>query len=269
MTALLPLWLLLTYAALVGAVLGSYVNVVVWRVPRDISTARPPSACPSCGHAIAWYDNVPVVSWLALRGRCRGCSGRISVRYPLVEAGVGALFAALTAALVDQVAPLVLLAVLALAAGGTALTLIDLEHHRLPHKVTIATAVGIVVPLLAQAVLAGAWPDLLRAGIGAAALFVFYLAAAVAYPGGMGGGDIRLAPVLGFILGWFGVAHLVVGAIAPFLIGGVAIAVLAARGRARKGSGVPFGPFMTVGTLGSLLAAPAVTDWYLAVSGLA
>ncbi|WP_241681090.1 prepilin peptidase [Pseudactinotalea terrae] len=269
MTDLLPSWLLLTYVGLLGAVVGSYLNVLVWRLPREQSTTRPRSACPSCGHAIRWFDNVPVLSWLVLRGRCRDCGTRISVRYPLVEAGVAVLFVALVVLLGPRLSVLSLLAVLALAGGGVAMSLIDLEHHRLPDKLTAATSVLVLLPIVAEALLTGSWSRLLTATVAAVALFVLYLGAAVVYPGGMGGGDIKLAPLLGFVLGWFGLPHAVVGAFAPFLLGVVAVLVLAVRGRVRKGSGVPFGPFMLAGTFAALLWAPAVAHWYLEVAGLA
>ena len=269
MTDLLPPWLLLTYVALLGSIVGSYLNVLIWRLPREQSTARPRSACPSCGHAIRWHDNVPVLSWLVLRGRCRDCRAPISVRYPLVEAGVASLFVALVVLLGPRLSVLSLVAVLALAGGGVAMSLIDLEHHRLPDKLTAATSVVVALPIVADAVLTGSWSRLLIAAAAAAALFVLYLGAAVLYPGGMGGGDIKLAPLLGFVLGWFGLSYAVVGAFAPFLLGVVAVLVLAVRGRVRKGSGVPFGPFMLAGTFAALLWAPTVADWYLGVAGLA
>lgn len=265
---LVPTWLLLSYVGLVGLVLGSYVNVVVHRIPAGQSTAAPPSSCPRCGHQIRWYDNIPVLSWLLLRARCRDCSEPISWRYPAVELLTAVLLVALALALPDASAA-ALLATAALVVGGVALTLIDVEHHRLPDKVVAATAVGIVVPLTIGSLLAGEWTSLLRAALTALVLCALYLLAAIVRPGGMGLGDVKLSAPLGFLLGWWGLEHALVGAFAPFALSMLAVVWLAASGRLRRGGGVPFGPFMVVGTLLSVLYAPHVANWYLTLTGLA
>lgn len=269
MIDLLPTWFVLGVAGVLGALVGSYLNVVAWRVPQGQSTAWPPSACPSCRHTIRAIDNIPLLSWLMLRGRCRDCLAPISAQYPLVEAGMAALFVTGVLALRDEMPVLVMLAVLALAAGGTALTIIDLEHHRLPIRVTLGTAAVVAALLVAHSATSGDWVPLLWSAVGAVAFFVAYFALLVVYPAGMGAGDVKLAPLLGGVLGWFGITHLVVGFFAPFLVGGLVVAGLAVRGKVQRGTGIPFGPSMVLGTLLAVVVAPELAGWYLSVTGLA
>ncbi len=247
-------------AALVGAAVGSFLNVVVHRVPAGASVVRPASACPGCGEAIRPRDNVPVLGWLLLRGRCRDCAEPISARYPLVEAGTAALFALVTAV---TGASWVLPAHLFLAAIAVALTLIDLEHHRLPDAIVLP-AYPISAALLALAAVGtGDWGSLLRAGIGMAALYGLYFLLAVAKPGGMGFGDVKLAGVLGMHLGYASLSALAVGTFAAFLLGGVVGVALMAAGRAGRKSHLPFGPFMLGGAGLGLWVGPAVVGAYL------
>ncbi|MET0435246.1 MAG: prepilin peptidase [Cellulomonas sp.] len=250
-------------AAVLGLAIGSFLNVVVWRVPRGESVARPPSACPRCGHRIRARDNVPVLSWMLLRGRCRDCRAPIARRYPLVEAGTAVLFAAVAA----SARPAWTLPVLLyLAALSVALTLIDLDVHRLP-DVLVLPAYPVCAALLALASWnPGGEPDwgaLGRAGIGGAGLLAFYLGAAMAYRGGMGLGDVKLAGVLGLCLGWFGWDVLVVGGFAAFLLGGLYAVGLVVTGRADRRSGIPFGPWMLAGAWLGIALGGRVGDWYL------
>lgn len=255
--------LVAVWVGALGLIIGSFLNVVVWRVPRQESVVSPPSACPRCGHRIRARDNVPVVSWLVLRGRCRDCGAPISARYPAVEAATGVLFAVLGLA----VGPTwVLPAALYLGAVGVALALIDLDHHRLP-DVIVLPSYGVVAVLLALASWNPGgdsdWGALLRAAVGCVGLFVFYFAAALAYPSGMGFGDVKLAGVLGMFLAWFGWGTFAVGAFAAFLLGGVfAVGMLVARRAGRK-SGIPFGPWMLGGALVGLLVGESLWDAYL------
>jgi leader peptidase (prepilin peptidase) / N-methyltransferase len=250
-------------AAVVGLAIGSFLNVVVWRVPRGESVARPPSACPSCGHRIRARDNVPVLSWMLLRGRCRDCRAPIARRYPLVEAGTAALFAAVAASAGPVWSVPVLLY---LAALSVALTLIDLDVHRLP-DVLVLPAYPVCAALLALASWnPGGEPDwgaLARAAIGGAGLLAFYLGAALAYRGGMGLGDVKLAGVLGLCLAWFGWDVLVVGGFAAFLLGGLFAVGLVVAGRAGRRSGIPFGPWMLAGAWLGIALGGRVGDWYL------
>ncbi len=249
--------------AVVGLLVGSFLNVVVWRLPRGESIVSPPSACPRCGHPIRAYDNIPVVSWFVLRGRCRDCGEPISRRYPLVEAATGALFA-LAAWFVGP--SWTLPAVLWLAGIGVALALIDLDVHRLPDAIVLPSY-PVAVALLALASWnpggASDWPALLRAAAGAAILLAVYFLTLLVYPAGMGFGDFKLAGVLGLYLGWFGWWPVAVGFFAPFFLGGLfAIGLVVARRAGRK-SGVPFGPWMVLGTWIGIAAGQAVGHWYL------
>lgn len=249
--------------ALLGLAIGSFLNVVIWRVPRGESVARPPSACPRCGDRIAARDNLPVLSWLLLRGRCRSCGEPISVRYPLVEAGTAVAFVAVTLLVgISWVLP----AALWFTAMAIALALIDLETHRLPDAIVLPSYPVLAVLLTLAAWNPGGsadWIALLRAVLGGAALLGFYLAAALIYPAGMGLGDVKLAGVIGMLLAWFGWGQFAVGAFAAFLLGGLLAVSLVVTGRAGRRSGIPFGPWMLAGAfLGLAIGAP-VADWYV------
>ncbi|WP_432505327.1 prepilin peptidase [Kineococcus arenarius] len=256
---------LVLLAAVAGLLVGSFLNVVVHRVPRGESVVRPASRCPGCGHVVRRRDNVPVVSWLLLRGRCRDCGVTISVRYPLVELGTALLFGAV-ARLVGP--SWVLPAYLYLAAITVALALIDVDVHRLPDAIVLPSYPVVVVLLVVASASTGHWGALLRAAVGGAALFLLYGALFVLKPGGMGLGDVKLAGVLGLLLGWWGWDSLVVGAFTAFLLGGVAGAGLLVLRRAGRGSRIPFGPYMLAGALGALFVASPVADWYLGLVGL-
>ena len=277
-------WLVGITAGIFGALIGSFLNVVVYRVPRGESVVSPPSACPSCGHAIRGIDNIPVVSWLLLRGMCRDCRAPISRRYPLVELGTAVFFSmvgvwvpstltgdASTDIPAARVVGLVLalIAFLYLAAVSVALALIDLDTHRLPDKIVLpGYAVGTV--LLGSAALAtGDYGRLLSAVVGLSSLWLLYFLMAVLYPNGMGFGDVKLAGVLGLFLGWLGWGPLAVGAFAAFLLGGVfALVLLISRRVSRKG-GIPFGPWMLIGAWLGIFAGESIWSWYLGLFGLA
>lgn len=263
-----------------GLLIGSFLNVVVYRVPAGMSISSPPSACPGCHTPIRAYDNVPVVSWLALRGRCRSCRTAISARYPIVELATGGFFALVAAAVWPwtavpiEAAPLVaalleLVAFLWLAGASVALAIIDVEHHRLPDAIVLPSyAVGLVL-LGASSALSGEWDALLRGVVGMAALFVFYLGLALVKPGAMGFGDVKLAGVLGLWLGWLGWGELVVGAFAAFLLGGLFSVVLLATRRAQRTGGIPFGPWMLAGAWVGVLVGGIVAASYLQLLTLA
>ncbi|HWR85947.1 MAG TPA: prepilin peptidase, partial [Rhodoglobus sp.] len=245
-----------------------------YRVPRGLSVVSPPSSCPGCSSRIAPWDNVPVLSWLLLRGRCRTCRMRIPVRYPLVEAGTAAAFAVVALRFVPGVldwtvaGTLALAAFLYLAAITVALALIDLDVRRLPNAIVLpAYAVG--AALLVPAALLMAEPGrLLSAGIGAVALAAFYLLLAVARPGGMGMGDVKLAGVLGLFLGFQGWGALVVGAFGAFVLGGVFSLGLVLARRAGRASRIPFGPWMLAGAWVGIAAGEAIAAGYLSFIGL-
>lgn len=258
--------LLLTLLAALGLAVGSFLNVVVHRVPAGLSVIHPPSSCPGCGHRILARDNVPVLSWLALRGRCRSCRTPISVRYPAVELGSGALFVAAGARFGVSTA---LALSLVLLSAGVALTLIDLEHQRLPFAITGAAAAAVVGVLAVDALIAG--PAGLGVAVGSAAVwFGVYAGVWLLTSGrGMGLGDVALAPVLGLTLGWLGWGSSLVALLGGFVIGAVVGVALLAVGRAKGRSRVPHGPFMLAGAVVGLFAGQAVWTAYLRVVGLA
>lgn len=252
--------LLAVFAALVGLMIGSFLNVVVWRVPRGESVVSPPSACPGCGNPVRPRDNLPVLGWVLLRGRCRDCAAPISARYPLVEAGTGVLFAVLA---VRFGADAVLPAYLYLAAVGVALALIDLDVRRLPDVIVLPSYV-VTAALLGLASLLGSDSgELLRAGLGAAAMYAVYFALAFAYPAGMGFGDVKLAGVLGAYTAWLGWGAWAVGLFSGFLLGGLWGIGLVLAGRGGRKSKVPFGPFMLLGVLLAVLGGQGLADGYL------
>ncbi|MCA2215351.1 prepilin peptidase [Jidongwangia harbinensis] len=253
----MPQPMLLGIAALLGLAVGSFLNVVIHRVPRDESLVRPGSHCPNCGAAVRNRHNVPVLGWLLLRGRCADCAAPISIRYPLVEAGTAALFVAVAAKFGTSWA---LPGYLYLAAIAVALALIDLDVMRLPN-VIVLPSYAVAVALLGGAALLAGEPAALVRGLAAAGL-LWLLYRGLAWFGGMGGGDVKLAPLLGFYLGWLGWDAVAVGAFAGFLLGGlVGVALLATRTAGRK-SRIPFGPYMLAGAFLAVFAAAPVADWY-------
>jgi leader peptidase (prepilin peptidase)/N-methyltransferase len=251
------------FAGVFGLLIGSFLNVVIWRAPRGESIVRPPSHCPGCNEPIRPRDNVPVLSWLLLRGRCRHCGTRISVRYPLVELLTAALFVVMAVRIGWHPA---LPAFLYLAAIGVALAMIDLDVRRLPDVITLPSyAVGLALLGIAAAVDGQAWP-LERAAIGMAALYAFYYLLAVVAVGGMGFGDVKLAGVLGLYLAWIGWGALVAGAFLAFLIGAlVSIGLVLFAGAGRK-TRVPFGPFMLAGALLGILCGQQIAHAYTSVT---
>ena len=244
---MIPLALL---CGLVGLLIGSFLNVVIWRVPRGESVVSPPSACPSCGHEIRPRDNIPVLSWLLLRGKCRDCGHPISARYPLVELTCGVLFAVMALRFGTH---WVLPAYLYLAAVGLALAMIDIDTKRLPDVLTLPSWAVAAVLLGAAALVDHHGDAALRALVSAVALGIFYFVLVLVYPAGMGLGDVKLAPVLGAYLGWISYGVLAVGAFLGFLYGGVIGIAAMALGKAGRKSKIPFGPFMLAGVLTAIL----------------
>jgi leader peptidase (prepilin peptidase) / N-methyltransferase len=253
-------WLLLVPVGLVGLVVGSFLNVVIWRVPRGESIVRPPSHCPSCGHEVRPRDNVPVVSWLVLRGRCRDCQAPISSRYPLVELATALVFVVLALRIgLEPELP----AYLYLGAIGIALAMIDIDVKRLPNAIVLPSYVVMAVLLSTAAAIEGEWDTLLRAALAGLALYAFYFLLMLVYPRGMGFGDVKLAGILGAALGWLGWGELVVGSFLAFLVGGVFGLALMVVGRAGRKSAIPFGPWMLLGALLGILWGGALADLYL------
>lgn len=256
---------LIVLSAVVGLLIGSFLNVVIYRVPRGESVVSPRSRCPGCGTEITARDNIPVLSWLILRGRCRTCGEPISARYPLVELLTGALFVAVTW---WAGATWELPAYLYLAAIGVALSAIDLDTKRLPNAIVLPSYAVALVLFLLPAVIDGRWDDYLRAVLAGAALFAFYFLLAFIYPAGMGFGDVKLSGVLGIYLGWVSWALVALGTFAAFLLGAVVGIAVIARGKGGRKTKVPFGPFMVIGTFLALFFGQAVVDWYAGMIGL-
>jgi len=236
-----------------GLLLGSFLNVVAHRLPRKASVVTGRSACPACGAQVRAYDNVPVVSWLLLRGRCRSCAAPISAKYPVVEAGTAVLMAAVALVHADDTTKLVL--GLVLVAFLVPLTLIDIEHQILPNVLTGAAAVTALV--LGLALDPGGEPERLIAGVAAGG---FLLVAALIRPGGMGMGDVKLAGVLGLFLG----APVAIAMLVAFLSGSlVGAAIMARKGvTAGRKTKVPFGPFLALGGVVAILVGAELIDAY-------
>ena len=232
---------------------GSFVGVVADRVPAGRSIVAPRSACPSCGTQIAAYDNVPVISWLVLRGHCRTCHARIPARYPLIELAVGIAFAATTLVLHDDPAKLAL--GLVFVAVLAAITLTDLERRVIPNAILL---VGSVIGVgIVAATDPSSLPERAAAAAGAGAFLLLF---ALIYPRGMGMGDVKLAAVMGLFLGVSVVPALFVGILLGALVG---FALMLRYGSAARKHAVPFGPFLAVGGVVGLLAGSQMIDLYL------
>jgi leader peptidase (prepilin peptidase)/N-methyltransferase len=249
------LGLLTAVCALFGLAIGSFLNVVIYRVPLGMSTVSPRSACPSCGTPIRDRDNIPVVSWLLLRGHCRDCGSTIAARYPLVELSCGILFAALAARFgYDWALP----AFLVLFAGLLALSIIDVETLKLP-KVVVWPLTALVGALLVlAAAVTGQWHDLFVGAVSGAAWFALFFALNLASPRVLGFGDVRLAFVLGLALGWLGWREVIFGFLAANLIGAVVGIVLIASRRISRQQQIPYGVFLAAGCAVAVFAGSGV-----------
>jgi leader peptidase (prepilin peptidase)/N-methyltransferase len=242
-----------TLAGVFGAIIGSFLNVLAYRLPRHESLIAPPSHCPGCGAPVKPYDNVPILSWLLLRGRCRSCRQPISARYPLIEAltaalCVGAVLAHGSAAGIALSVLLILLVV--------PIAVIDLEHRIIPNRITgpgavLALALGLALDPSGE-------PSRLIAAVAAGG---FLLIAALAYPGGMGMGDVKLAGVMGLCLGAAVAPALFVAMLAGLVLGVVVIARKGAQ--AGRKTAIPFGPFLALGALVAVFAGGQLVDVYV------
>lgn len=241
-------------AAVLGAVVGSFLNVVIWRLPRGESVVRPGSHCTACGAPVRWYDNIPVVSYLVLRGRCRACGTGFSAEYPIVEAANAGLYGLLAwrFGLVPA-----LPVYMALTSALLAAAVIDLHHQILPDRITLP---GIALGLIASATLLP--PSVLDAVAGAALGGGLYLVIAVASRGGMGGGDIKLIAMIGAFLGWQAV--LLTTFLAAVVGGLVGLVLMLAFGKGRKHA-VPFGPFLAAAAVVCVLWGRPIITWYLSL----
>ena len=251
--------MLVLICAVFGLLVGSFLNVVVWRVPRHESIVRPGSHCPSCDTELSPLENVPVLSWVGLRGRCRHCWARISARYPLVELANAALWVGIAQRFgTSWEVP----AYCALASGLIALSLIDLDHFLLPNRVLYPTGFIVAALLVLPAAIDGQWDWYLRGIEGGAAAFGVFFVIHIVSPRGMGFGDVRLSFVLGLALGWLSWGHVFLGLFLGFLLGAVVgTFLIATKLRSRKDP-VPFGPFMAAGALAAIFAGTQLLDLY-------
>ncbi len=251
--------LLAAGCGLFGLLIGSFLNVVIWRVPRGESIVSPPSHCPGCDTEIAPYDNIPVLSWLVLRGRCRHCGTRISVRYPLVELASAGLWVAMALRFGWSWE---LPAYLVLVSALLALALIDLDTFLLPNKIVYPLAYALVVLFGLAALIGGTGDDFVRALLGGAAAFTFFGIVHLISPRGMGFGDVKLSFSLGVALGWISWGSVFLGLFLGFFLGAVVgIALIATRIKSRRDH-VPFGPFLAAGTVIAILFGSVLLDLY-------
>jgi leader peptidase (prepilin peptidase) / N-methyltransferase len=245
--------LAIAFLFLFGLLIGSFLTVVAHRLPRGESIVGGRSHCPACGAQIAAYDNVPVLSWALLRGRARCCGAPISPRYPLTELATGLLFALTALVLWEDAAGLAL--GLVFVTMLLAITLTDLERRIIPNKILIAG--GLASVAIAAVTDPGSLPE--RA-IAAAAAGGLLLAAALAYPRGMGLGDVKLAATMGLFLGRDVAPALFVALLAGSLVG---LALIARHGAEARKRAIPFGPFLALGGVVGLLAGEELIDWYM------
>jgi leader peptidase (prepilin peptidase)/N-methyltransferase len=247
----MPAQFAIPVALLVGAIIGSFLNVVIVRLPAGESLVAPRSRCRSCGVELHWFDNIPVVSFLALRGRCRSCGAAISPRYPIVEAGTALLFGLAAWRIpspVDLLAAWLFLSLLMAVAG------IDLERRIIPDRITLpGVAVGVVTSFLGSR---ASWVESL---LGIVAGGGILLAVIVLSGGGMGGGDMKLGAMIGAFLGYkLALLTLLLAVIA----GGAAALVLLATGIRRRKDAIPFGPFLAMAAAVASLWGDAIVTWY-------
>jgi leader peptidase (prepilin peptidase)/N-methyltransferase len=240
-----------------GLMLGSFMTVVVSRMPRKESIVKPASHCPSCGTPVRWRDNIPVISWALLRGRCRSCGSRISVEYPLIELTTAALVVVAVFLFSDPWRAGMIAAFLSMM---PAIALIDIRHRIIPNRL-MYPAFGLAAGLIVVAKLAGGDVDALRAGIGALAFGGGLLVVAL-LSGGMGMGDVKLAAVIGLVLGALGLRYVAVSAAAAIAFGGLGGVVALAMGRGRK-SAIPFGPYLAAGAVVAAFWGQSLADLYL------
>lgn len=263
----LPLWYYATIVGMFGLAIGSFLNVVIYRVPNKM-TLMGRSYCPKCDHLIRAYDNIPVFSWLFLGAKCRDCKQPISWRYPFIEAlhtlawvGIVVVF--------GPTQPFLVPLLLFFASVSIALMMIDFDTMTLPNVIVYPSIIISAVYLTILAALTNAWANMATSALAAVVLCLFYFAIYVLSRGrGLGFGDVKLALVLGLMLGWFGWGAVIVGTFAAFFIGGIPGAILMATGVIKKGKAIPFGPMLLIGAWFGMLWGPQIWDAYLKLAGL-
>ena len=236
----------------VGAAVGSFLNVVIARLPRKMSVVTPASHCPACHAPIRWHDNVPLVSYFWLRGRCRDCESRIGWRYPVVEGGTAFLFA--VGALRFGLTP-ALLPALILFSALIAVTVIDLDHQLIPDSITLpGIVVGFLVSVATQRL---SWLDSLMGVLVGGGIFLVII---LASRGGMGGGDMKLGAMIGAFLGW---KSTLVALLLAVILGGIAAVFLLTTGARGRKDPIPFGPFLALSAVVSFSWGESFLRWYL------
>jgi prepilin signal peptidase PulO-like enzyme (type II secretory pathway) len=246
-----PDWFWAIWAGVLGLAMGSFFTVAAHRWPREESLVQPRSHCPGCERTLRWHELVPVLSWLVQRGRCRGCGGRISWRYPAIELASGALAAA---AVLTFGPTLRGLAAMILVLTLVPVVVIDLEHRLIPDVFVLPAAAAALALAIAES------PDRWWVPVvGALGASLFLLILSLVYPGGMGLGDVKLALLLGAVLGVSVVPALAVAFFAGALLGAVLLVRMGARARKMA---VPFGPFLAAGALVALWFGSSMIDWY-------
>jgi leader peptidase (prepilin peptidase)/N-methyltransferase len=252
------MWLRVLVAAPAGLIFGSFLTVVVYRVPRGESLVAPRSRCPSCGRQLRAIDNVPVVSWLLLGGRCHFCRAKISVVYPLLELATGAVFVGVAFRFDD---PWVAVLMAPFTALLVAISVIDIRTKKIPNRI-VYPALLLSAGFLVVARVAGADVDLLRSALGFLALGGGFLLIALIVPKGMGMGDVKLAALIGLVLGSQGLSLVGVSAGVGILLGGLGSIVALVAGASRK-QAIPFGPFLAAGALVAVFAGSEIASRYL------
>lgn len=243
-------YLLFVFSGLLGLVIGSFLNVAIYRLPRRESLVRPGSNCPNCNARIRWYDNIPLVSWLLLRGRCRECGTVISLRYPLVEAITAIAF---VLAMWRFGLSWPVLVAWAFIAAMVTIAFIDYDHMIIPNRIVLP---GTLLGLIASVALhPQKWWVYVAGSLGAAA---FMFALAMLWPGGMGPGDIKMALFMGAVLG----AHVLVAMFAAFLFGSIAgVYMMVVQKRSRKAK-IPFGPYLALGAVLAIFLGEMILTSY-------
>jgi len=258
-------WFVGVVCAVFGLAFGSFANVVIHRVPAKRSIVSPPSACPACDSPIAARDNIPVVSWLLLRGRCRACRHPIAARYLMVELGVAVLFA-LVGWRVG--ATWALPGYLVFAWTLVVVAVIDGETRKIPNRLIYPLTPALLGLLVAAGLLTGEPGWALRALLGGIAAFAVLLGIALISPRGMGMGDVKLAAFIGIGLGYLSWGHVLLGIFGGFLVGGVVAILLLGSGRRGRKDMLPFGPYLAISALLSLLVGEALIAGYQRLVGL-
>lgn len=264
MTSILAFQIVIT--AIFGAVFGSFLNVVIYRVPAGKSLLTE-SRCPNCNNHIKWWQNIPIFSWLFLRGKCFYCKKPISPRYMIVEGLVSLLFALTTFfyPVEDIASGLQLLGLLVFVSFAVALSFIDLDTHKLPNALTFPSFISILVILSLSAAFSKDYSNLLRAILASLLVALVYFALALVKKSGMGLGDVKWSLTIGLILGWFGWGNVFIGGFGAFFIAALYSIILMVTKKAKMTSGIPFGPWMSIGAWLGIIFGTQILNAYISI----